>query len=132
MKRSRWIAPVLAVTAVMASFPQAAAMGNPPPPVGCSVSDPSVISQYKSAQPVDANVVASGGITCPTPQNEAPGNFGPLRSRVVPARPTPGTPCSLTFWLPVQFRLAGAVPQTSVWAPPQIPQGTQAMVNPTN
>src|SRR5207244_2526844 len=36
------------------------------------------------------------------------------------------------FWLPVQFRLAGAVPQTSVWAPPQIPQGTQVMVNPSN
>src|SRR5437879_11926392 len=105
MKRSRWIAPLLALTAAVASTPQAAAQGNPPAALGCSASDPSVISQYKSAQPVDANVVASGGITCPTPQNEAPGTFGPPRSRLPATRPTPGTPCRLTFWLPVQFRL---------------------------
>jgi hypothetical protein len=130
------MAPVVALAAAMAFAPPAAAQGNKGAAVSCGASDPQVIATYKTARPVDAAVVAQGGVACPTPQNEAPGSFGPRGARPVSVPPpTPGSPCNFTYEAPIQLRLSGSTPEYRVWAPSStvVPNiGTPFAVDPNN
>jgi hypothetical protein len=120
MRRSWLIAPLAALTAVVSSVqPVAAQGGNPGSTVSCAPAPPQVITQYKAAKPVDAQVVASGGISCPTPQNEAPGRFGAGNTKPLntPPPPQPGTPCHFSYQTPVQFHLNGSNPEHQFLSP---------------
>jgi hypothetical protein len=132
MKRSRLVAPVLALAVTIAGVPPAAAQGpnNPGATGTCSAADPSVIATYQTPQPVDAQVVARGGIACPSPQNSSPGQFGARAYRYTP--PVPGTACTFKYEFPVAFRLAGSIPEAQSEGPPVAPQGQKVTVDPNN
>jgi hypothetical protein len=123
MRRIGFLAPGVALATLLAlqatlvwAQPAAAAGGvNTGNSFSCAGDDPSVIATYSSLTRV--NVAASGGISCPTPQNQAPGAFGPPSTQPVNVPlPTSG-PCHLVYDTPITFRLNGATPEYHRLAP---------------
>ena len=115
MRRTRRrlaFASVLALAAVTAYSPAASATGGSGgggTNFDCAAGPPSLVTQFQNPTEI---VSGTGGITCPTPGAQTPGQFGPpgVNSRPPPP-PTPGTPCHFDFETPVQFRLNGSTPQ---------------------
>jgi hypothetical protein len=123
---------MLALAVTIACVPPAAAQapGSPGTAGTCTAADPSVIVTYQTPQPVDTQVVARGGIGCPSPQNSRPGQFGATTYKYTP--PVPGTACSLKYEFPVAFRLNGSIPEAQSMGAPEAPQGQKETVDPNN
>jgi hypothetical protein len=109
--RSRGLAPVLALAALVAYAPSASAAGgtNGGGNFDCTASDPSVIAKFQTPQEI---VAGTGGLSCPAPGARAPGQFGPgSGTSSPPPPPTIGAHCHFDFETPVQFRLNGSTPE---------------------
>jgi len=116
LRRSRLLAPALAIAALAAYVPPAAALsgGSTGTNFDCAPGSAQVISQFRDPK----RITGMGNLQCPPPGSLAPGHFGPSNFRPAPPPPpVPGTPCHFSFETPVQMRLNGSTVQFLTWSP---------------
>jgi hypothetical protein len=132
-RRHAALAPLMALALLTASAPgvnAAGGGGGGGTNFDCSPGPPSLIAQFKDPTQI---VSGSGGISCPTPGAEAPGQFGPGSVALgPPPQPAIGSACHFEFDTPVQFRLNGGIEQISTVHPANDQRGFRTPQDPAN
>jgi hypothetical protein len=120
MKRSRVIAPLVALAAVVASAPAASAVGgtNNGGNFDCTAASPQVVAQFTDPKQISG----TSGLSCPAPGANTPDKFGPSRGTSSgPTQPVLNTPCHFDFETPVRFRLNGSIEEVDTVQPTSDP-----------